>query len=137
MKALVLTLFFLMTSGGSCEGESFDYEDNTRVIATGRLLDEAGNPLINQQVNLVYYKGYYDNTDDIYHIVFSDSDGKFFVSAPGANKNCSLFFSNKKIISLQNSYELTIYPFASTETSVVYLTKKTYEFGNINLKPIE
>jgi hypothetical protein len=124
-----------MTSGGSCESEPFEYKDNSRVVVTGKLIDQSGSPMLNQQIVLKYR---YDNSSDIIHVVNSDSDGNFFISAPGANRNSILSFTNKKIVNIQNTYGHTLNEqYGPFKEDFLYLTNFAYEFVVITLKPNE
>lgn len=100
MKKAVLylaTIFLL-----SCGGESsppFKYENNSRIVLEAYLVNENGTPLANQSAELYTFR--YTSRITVKE-VFSDNDGKIYVSAPKANYNYSLGFVNKNIINMQN-----------------------------------
>jgi len=95
---LYLATIFLISCGGE-SAPPFKYQDNSRIVLEGNLVDQNGSSLANQSAELYTFRS---SVRISVKEVFSDNEGKIFVSAPKANYNYSLGFVNKNIISMQN-----------------------------------
>ena len=103
MKNLfILCCCFVLNSCGD-SSPPFLYEQNSRFIIEGVLVNDNNQILSNQEVNVFSTKeGSYTSIKRVY----SDANGTFFISIPTANYSYAVVFLNKKIVSMQRNSEL-------------------------------
>lgn len=132
MKFLALLFVYLMTSSGSCESISpFEYENNSRIVLKGILLNENGEVLQNQSIQLLSPDG---SGTIIVKEVFSDNLGKMFLSSPKGNNPVYIVFPNKDIVNVMNNISLVNQPSYGERHWIGYLIDSYYDFGFIKLK---
>jgi hypothetical protein len=132
MKSIIISLLFLMSSGGSCEPDipPFEYSNNTRTVIEAKLVNEDMTALANQTVPLMSYNG---RERIIIGSAVSDANGKIFISAPKGNNPMYLEFKNKKILYATNYHDL-IHTSDYQEDIIGTLPGSYYDFGIITLK---
>lgn len=101
MKNLHLVYLITVSLLTSCSGVSplppFEYSENTRIIIEGIINDSEGNALSGQVIELKFKRYEYQS---VYKTV-SNSVGGFYISVPKSNYEYTLFFEDRKIISVQ------------------------------------
>ena len=132
-KSLTILLIFIFFSCGGDYSVPFEYQDNSRIILEGKLVDNLGNALPNQSAEIFTFKS---STRITVIEVFSNNEGAIFISVPKSNYKYSLGFIYKQIISITKYPELmiedtnnpgTFYGFTSN------LTLDYYDLGTIKL----
>lgn len=131
MKAIVVSLLFLMSSGGSCESTPpFEYSNNTRIVVEAKLVNEDMTPLSSQTV---YLKSFSSSTRIVVSGAISDDNGRIFISAPKGNNPMYLEFVNKDIVYTTN-YSNLIHAPSSGDHWLGFLPNSYYDFSIITLK---
>ena len=131
MKKIILSLLFVFISCGDFI-PSFNYEDNTRIIIEGRLIDQDGIVLSNQSAILASYS---NDQQIILQQVVSDGNGKIFISSPKGNNSVFIEFENKNILDATYYSNLIKNP-SFSEDWIGFLVGSYYDFGDITLEEI-
>jgi hypothetical protein len=121
-------IIFLFGPSGGCDPE-FEYENNSRVILEGKLVDENGYSLSNQ--NVVILSTSFGSTIELNRIT-SDANGNFFISSPNGNTGVYLKFSGKDIDLIQFYPEL-VKQNSFSDDWIGFFENKHYKFGTITL----
>ena len=119
----------------SCGGSSappFEYTDNSRLVIEAVLQNENGDILQNQKMEV--YPKHGSNSQPIKTIV-SDSNGRIFLSIPFGNYAYSIYFSGKKIVSMQRNQELIHFDTNTNENSgeLINFSQTYYDLGIVKL----
>ena len=134
MKNLfILCCCFVLNSCGD-SSPPFLYEQNSRFIIEGVLVNDNNQILSNQEVNVFstkYIAGSYATVKKVY----SDANGTFFISVPQANYSYKVEFLNKKIISMQRNPELIQTNSSTNQNAGVLANFNTsyYDLGLVKL----
>ena len=132
-KVLIILIIYTFYSCDSSFTVPFEYQNDSRIILEGKLVDNLGNALPNQSAEIFTFKS---STRITVIEVFSNNEGAIFISVPKSNYKYSLGFIYKKIISITKHPELmiedtnnpgTFYGFTSN------LTLDYYDLGTIKL----
>ncbi|WP_395051860.1 hypothetical protein [Flavobacterium sp.] len=132
-KIVAILLIFVFYSCGGEYSVPFEYQDNSRIILEGKLVDNLGNALPNQSAEIFTFKS---STRITVIEVFSNNEGAIFISVPKSNYKYSLGFSYKQIISITKHPELMIEDTNNPGTFFGFtsnLTSDYYDLGTIKL----
>lgn len=131
MKKIVIILSTVLISCGGSSAPPFTYEDNSRFIVEAILQTENGDALNNQKLELNSTSNY---NAIIVKTIFSDSNGKIFLSVPRGNYAYAINFFGKKIISMQHNSELIYLNSSNQNTGILYNLNSTYyDLGVVKL----
>ena len=130
-KRIILFLLFFISCGDSIP--SFEYEDNSRIVIEGRLIDQDGIVLSNQSVLLVSID---NDLRVILQQVSSDANGNIFISSPKGNNPVFIEFENRFIMDTTFYSDLIKNPSFSTNSWIGFLDGSYYYFGDITLKEV-
>ena len=131
MKKIVIILSTVLISCGGSSAPPFTYEDNSRFIVEAILQTENGDALNNQKLELNSTSNY---NAIIVKTIFSDSNGKIFLSVPRGNYAYAINFFGEKIISMQHNSELIYLNSSNQNTGILYNLNSTYyDLGIVKL----
>lgn len=128
LKSIAFLVVYLVSSGGSCDSQPFQYKDNTRLVIEAYLVNESMVPIASQKAEVMSI------SEDISFAikgVVSDNNGKIFISIPKGNNPMSLSFPNKDIIISTYHSEIIM---KGNPNWMGFLNKSYYNFGTIILK---
>ena len=131
MKKIIIPLLLAFISCGD-PIPSFNYETNTRIIIEGRLIDQDGLILSNQSVIVASFSS---DQQIILQQVFSDVNGKIFISSPKGNNPVFIEFENKNILNATYYSDLINNPSFSADW-IGFLDGSYYDFEDITLEDI-
>ena len=136
MKKRIFFIFSIITLVSCGDGSlpSFKYEGNTRIIIEAILVNEDGSVLANQSLKLFSFNR---NDRIVIKQVFSDVQGKIFLSAPKGNNLMFIEFDNKHIISTTSHFDLIHSPSFQNLSWFGFLNESYYDIGITVLKEIE
>ena len=128
MKTIFGLLFvFIFSLGSSCEPE-FKYQNNSRIIIEGFLVNDDNSVLANQKISI--FSSSLNNDLEIISS-YSDPQGKIFITTPRGNNPMYIEFENKKIVSMDNYTDLV-----KNSIWIGFLSESYYNFGIIKLTNI-
>ena len=132
MKKLIIMFSISFISCGGSSAPPFEYNDNSRLVIEAVLQSENGDILQNQKMEV--YPKYGSNSQPIKTIV-SDSNGRIFLSIPFGNYAYSIYFSGKKIVSMQRNQELIHFDTNTNENSgeLINFSQTYYDLGIVKL----
>ena len=132
MKNLLIMFSISLISCGGSSTPPFEYTDNSRLVIEAVLQNESGDILQNQKIEV--YPSYGSNGSPI-KTVFADSSGKIFLSIPFGNYAYSIYFSGKKIVSMQRNQELILFDTNTNENSggLINFSQTYYDLGIVEL----
>lgn len=131
MKTIFFSSFFiifLFGPSGGCDPE-FEYDNNSRIILEGKLVNENGQILPNQSVTIL--SNSFGSTIEL-NSSASDVNGNFFISSPNGNTGVYLKFSEKDITMIQFYPEL-VKQNSFSDDWIGFFENKHYKFGTITL----
>lgn len=118
----------------SCSGPSsrpFGYEDNSRIVIEGFLQTENGATLNAQKVELHSTSL---GRDVVVKTIFSNSNGKIFLSVPRGNYAYVIQFLGKKIVTMERYSELIYLNSSQQNTGILKNLNDTYyDLGIVKL----
>jgi hypothetical protein len=131
----LISLKLLISCSGGSPLPPFEYSENTRIIIEGVLINEDGSPLSGQVIELKFKRYEFETVKKIN----SEKDGKFFISVPKSNYEYSLFFEDKRIISIQKTGGILTSDIENPPLfygNINMLISNYYNFKNIKLKSL-
>ena len=124
LKIIGILLFCLASECSS----TFEFVDDSRLVIEGTLRHSNGTVASDKSVIL-------QSVENIYLAdVKSDSNGRFFITSPMANYPIILFVNNNEILSVSQFPEKL--KIVSNKKVLTDLTNSYYEFGSIEIKPM-
>jgi hypothetical protein len=101
---LVAFLSILIGCGGSSPAPPFKYNDNTRIVVEGKLIQPDQSAAANQLVQLYALNGGYG--DVLINESVSDNQGNFYITSPKGIYSMYLIFPEKNVSMVSNNSNL-------------------------------